>query len=207
MNQFYGNVLPMQPIQLMQPMQPINCYSKSQVELWNKNRLLWQQHVYWTRMAVTALVFKLPDVKFVLARLLRNATDMGDSLRPYYGDEIANAYGGLIREHLTIAADLVTAAANGETEKVETLEANWYRNADEIAEFLNRINPYIDREAFRKMMYSHLALLKLEVVCMIQRNFELEVQVFDRIEAEALMMADMISEGIFKQFPYAFVPQ
>jgi len=102
---------------------------------------------------------------------------------------------------------LVTAAANGETEKVEQLEANWYRNADEIAEFLNRINPYIDREAFRKMMYSHLALLKLEAVCMIQQNFELEVQVFDRIEAEALMMADMISDGIFKQFPNMFFPQ
>jgi hypothetical protein len=193
-------------MQPMQQMQPINCYSKAQVELWNKNRLLWQQHVYWTRMAVTALVFKLPDVNYVLARLLRNATDMGDALRPYYGEEIAEAYRNLIREHLTIAADLVTAAANGETEKVETLEANWYRNADEIAEFLNRINPFIDREAFRKMMYSHLALLKLEAVCMIQQNFELEVQVFDRIEAEVLMMADMISEGIFKQFPYMFVP-
>ena len=57
------------------------------------------------------------------------------------------------------------------------------------------------------MFYTHLALTKLEAVSMIQKNFELEVQVFDQIEAEALMMADMISEGIFKQFPYMFVPQ
>ena len=90
MNQFYGNILP------MNQMQPINCYSKAQVELWNKNRLLWEQHVYWTRMAITSIVFKLPDLKFVLARLLRNATDMGDSLRPYYGDKIADAYRDLI---------------------------------------------------------------------------------------------------------------
>lgn len=57
------------------------------------------------------------------------------------------------------------------------------------------------------MLYSHLALTKLEAVCMIQKNFELEVQVFDQIEAEALMMADTISDGIFKQFPYMFIPQ
>jgi hypothetical protein len=157
-------------------------------------------------MAITAIVFNVPDLKFVLARLLRNATDMGNALRPYYGDEIADAYRDLISEHLMIAADLVTAAVNGETEKAEQKEAEWYRNADEIAEFLNRINPYIDKEAMRKMLYSHLALTKLEAVCMIQKNFELEVQVFDQIEAEALMMADMISEGIFKQFPYMFLP-
>lgn len=201
MNQYYGNIPP------MNTMQPINCYSKAQVELWNKNRLLWEQHVTWTRMAITAVVFELPDLKFVLARLLRNATDMGNALRPYYGNEIADVYRDLISEHLMIAADLVTAAANGETEKAEQKEADWYRNADKIAEFLHQINPYIDQEAFRKMLYSHLALTKLEAVCMIQKNFELEVQVFDQIEAEALMMADMISEGIFKQFPYMFMPQ
>ncbi|WP_353056430.1 hypothetical protein [Sporosarcina luteola] len=201
MNQYYGKVPP------MYPMQPINCYSKAQVELWNKNRLLWEQHVMWTRMAITAIVFKVPDLKFVLARLLRNATDMGNALRPYYGDEIADAYSHLISEHLTTAAELVTAAANGETEKAEQKEADWYRNADKIAEFLHQINPYNDQEAFRKMLYSHLALTKLEAVCMIQKNFQLEVQVFDQIEAEALMMADMLSDGIFKQFPYTFVPK
>ena len=207
MNQPYGNIPPMQPMQPMQlMMQPINCYSKALVELWNKNRLLWMEHVAWTRMAITAIVFKNPDLKYVLARLLRNATDMGNVLRPYYGDKIADAYGDLIKEHLTIAADLVTAAANGETEKAEQKEADWYRNADKIVEFLSRINPYYDKEALRKMFYTHLALTKLEAVCMIQKNFELEVQVFDQIEAEALMMADMLSDGIFKQFPYIFVP-
>jgi len=201
MNQYYGNRMP------INAMQPVNCYSKAQVELWNKNRLLWQQHVTWTRMAITAIVFKVPDLKFVLARLLRNATDMGNSLKPYYGEQIGNIYSNLISEHLMIAADLVTAAVNGETEKAAPKEKEWYRNADKIAEFLNQINPYIDKEAFRKMLYSHLALTKLEAVCMIQKNFELEVQVFDQIEAEALMMADMISDGIFKQFPYRFIPR
>lgn len=201
MNQYYGNRMP------INAMHPVNCYSKAQVELWNINRLLWQQHVTWTRMAITAIVFKVPDLKFVLARLLRNATDMGDSLKPYYGEQIGNIYSNLISEHLMIAADLVTAAVNGETEKAAQKEKEWYQNADAIAEFLNQINPYNDKEAFRKMLYSHLALTKLEAVCMIQKNFELEVQVFDQIEAEALLMADMISDGIFKQFPYMFIPR
>ncbi|MDN4609203.1 hypothetical protein [Sporosarcina highlanderae] len=202
MNQFYGD-FSMYPTYA----KPVNCYSGAQVELWNKNRLLWEQHVTWTRMAITAIVFKVPDLKYVLERLLRNATDMGNAMKPYYGEEIANRYRDLISEHLMIAAHLVTAAANGDAAKAQQKEQEWYQNADKIAEFLNSINPYIDKEAMRQMLYSHLALTKFEAVCMIQRNFELEVQVFDRIEAEALMMADMISEGIFKQFPYMFVPR
>src|SRR5690606_36484057 len=154
-------------------MQPVNCYSKAQVELWNKSRMLWEQHVTWTRMAITAIVFKVPDLKYVLERLLRNATDMGNAIRPYYGDKIADQYRDLISEHLMIAADLVTAAVNGEAEKAKQKEQEWYRNADKIAEFLNRINPYIDKEAMRKMLYSHLEMTKLEAVCMIQRNFQL----------------------------------
>ncbi|MDW0118863.1 hypothetical protein QTL97_18230 [Sporosarcina thermotolerans] len=98
---------------------------------------------------------------------------MGNAIRPYCGDKIADASRDLISEHLTLAADLVTAAANGEAEKAKQKEQEWYRNADKIAEFLNSINPYIDKEAMRKMLYTHLELTKLEAVCMIQRNFEL----------------------------------
>lgn len=167
-------------------------------------RLLWEQHVAWTRMAITALVFKLPDADFVIARLLRNATDMGNSLRPFYGDQVAEAYSKLISEHLMLAADLVNAAIEGNSEKVTAIEKKWYQNADEIVAFLNHINPYIDKEEMRKMFYSHLALTKLEAVYMIEKKYKQEVEVFDQIEAEALEMADMISKGIFMQFPSVF---
>ncbi|WP_424237996.1 hypothetical protein [Bhargavaea ginsengi] len=50
------------------------------------------------------------------------------------------------------------------------------------------------------MFYEHLALTKLEAVCMIIENFELEVEVYDRIESAALEMSDMISDAIIRQF-------
>lgn len=56
----------------------------------NDNRSLWEEHVAWTRMAIISLVFNLPDVNFVVARLLKNATDMGEMIRPLYGDAAAN---------------------------------------------------------------------------------------------------------------------
>lgn len=155
-------------------------------------------------MAIISLVFNLPDIEFVLTRLLRNATDMGELLRPYYGDAVADEYSRLVKEHLTTAAELVKAVLAGNTEQAMKLEKDWYRNADDLAVFLNKISPYINLEGIRKMFYDHLTLTKMEVICMIDRNFELDIEVFDQIELEALAMADMISEGIFKMFPSVF---
>ncbi|WP_438492724.1 acetylglutamate kinase [Paenibacillus sp. IHBB 3054] len=177
------------------------CLTKAQIEFKNHMRLLWEQHVAWTRMAITSLVFGLPDTVVVLARLLQNAPDMGNALKPFYGQNIADTYGALIKEHLVIAADLVKAAKAGDTAAADAAEKKWYTNGDQIVEFLARINPYFPKEAFRQMFYSHLALVKAEAVSMLNKDYKMSVQLYDRIEREALMMADMIRNSILIQFP------
>ena len=178
--------------------------SKASVDFISMNRLLWMEHVNWTRMTITSIVFHLPDLQFVQERLLRNATDLGNCIRPYYGDKIADQYAALIKEHLVLAAELVTAAVKGDTKQADEKEKAWYKNADEISTFLSNINPYLGIEDVRKMFYTHLDLTKLEAVCMIQKNYKEDIEVFDKIEAEALEMSDMISEGIIMQFPHKF---
>ncbi|NYF26453.1 hypothetical protein HDC33_003348 [Sporosarcina sp. JAI121] len=160
----------------------------------------------WTRMTIISIVFGLPDLQFVQERLLRNATDLGNCLRPFYGDRLADRYAVLIKEHLVLAAELVTAATKGDAKKAAEAEKQWYRNADDIAKFLSSINPYAVKEEVRKMLYTHLALTKLEAVYMIQKKFKEDIEVFDKIEAQALEMSDMIAEAIVMQFPAMFIP-
>lgn len=182
------------------------CISKAEVDFISMNRLLWMEHVNWTRMTIISIVFGLPDLQFVEQRLLRNATDLGNCLRPFYGDKIADRYTVLIKEHLLLAAELVTAATKGDGQKAAEAERQWYRNADDIAEFLSSINPYLGIEEVRQMFYMHLALTKQEAVYMIQKNYQADVEVFDKIEAQALEMSDMIARAIVKQFPGMFMP-
>ncbi|MFJ7936880.1 hypothetical protein [Sporosarcina sp. NPDC096371] len=183
------------------------CISKAETDFINMNRLLWMEHVNWTRMTIISIVFGLPDLQFVEERLLRNATDLANCLRPFYGDTIADRYAVLIKEHLLLAAELVTAATKGDEKKAAEVERQWYRNADDIAEFLSSINPYLGKDEVREMFYMHLALTKLEAVYMIQKNYKADIEVFDKIEAQALEMSDMIACAIVKQFPGMFMPQ
>ncbi len=181
-----------------------HCISKAEVDFKSMNRLLWMEHVNWTRMTIMGIVFGLADLQFVQYRLLKNATDMGKCIRPYYSDQIADRYAALIKEHLVLAAELVTAAVKGDTKTADEKEKEWYRNSDDIASFWSSVNPYLEKEEVREMFYTHLALTKLEAVCMIQKNYKVDIEVFDKIEEEALEMADMISGGIIMQFPHMF---
>jgi len=63
--------------------QPEHCISQAEVDYRNDMRSLWEEHVAWTRMAIISLTFNLPDIEFVLKRLLLNATDMGKLQNQY----------------------------------------------------------------------------------------------------------------------------
>jgi hypothetical protein len=188
----------------MNPWFNSSCISEQEVSLKSSMRLVWEQHVYWTRLTIISLAFNLPDVDFVTARLLRNATDMGNLLKPYYGNKIAAKFSNLIREHLVIAVELVKAAKAGDQKAAAAAERRWYANGEEIADFLSTINPYISKNEFKEMFFEHLALTKSEAVFILQKKYKSSIAVFDKIEAEALQMADTITVGIVKQFPKKF---
>lgn len=174
--------------------------SKAYLDLNNNLRMLWEQHVVWTRLTIISIVENLPDVELVTKRLLRNPKDFEAALKPLYGERIASRFNNLLTSHLSIAADLVKAAKAGNSKAAEKAEKEWYANADEIADFLGSINPYWSSEGWKRMLHEHLALTKSEAVDMITKKYEASIKVYDEIEKQALQMADMMAEGIIRQF-------
>lgn len=176
------------------------CFSQEEVCLRDCFRLLWSQHVYWTRMVIMGIVFDLPDLKATTERLLRNAPDFGRVFRRFYGNEVGAEFCRLLKDHLVIAAELVTAAKAGNSAAAADAEKRWYENADQIICFLNHINHYWSIKCMRAMWYEHLALTKEEAVTMINKKYCRSIDTFNKIEKEALMMADEFSNGIICQF-------
>ena len=163
-------------------------------------RKLWMQHVYWTRMVIISMVSGLGDAEEASARLLQNPKDFAELLAPYYGKRTALQFQRLFSEHLLIAADLVSAAKAGDTQKAESARKKWYRNADEIAWFLSGINPHWNREKWRQMLYSHLAMTEKEAVLRLGEDYAADIKNFEEIEKEALDMADYMLLGMQRQF-------
>ena len=168
-------------------------------------RGLWEDHIVWTRMAIVGIVDDRPDASFAVERLLRNQDDIGDAVKPFYGEAAGEALSTLLREHITGAADLLVAAKSGDAAAIEAARAAWYANADEIGAFLADANPRNwDRAEMQDMMRDHLDLTFAEALARLQGDFEADVAAYDRIHGQILHMADMLSDGIVAQFPNAF---
>jgi hypothetical protein len=181
------------------------CLSNAVVDLQKCLRMLWEQHVVWTRLTIISMAASLPCEGPTTNRLLRNAKDFGMAFRPFYGKEVASTFSQLIKDHLVIAGQLVAAAKAGKSKAAANIEKDWYANADEIAHFLNSINGYWSIEETMKMWHEHLALTKAEVIAILTGNYVEGIELFDEIENRAIMMADTQADGIVKQFPDMFM--
>jgi hypothetical protein len=151
-------------------------------------------------MVILGIAFDLPDLEQTTNRLLRNAPDFARVFCHFYGKNIASEFERLLTDHLVIAAELVKAAKAGDSRAAADAERRWYENADEIVCFLNHINPNWSVDDMRHMWFTHLALTKKEAVATLNKDYAKSIEIFNKIEKEALMMADEFSNGIMCQF-------
>jgi hypothetical protein len=168
-------------------------------------RRLWEDHVTWTRLAIISLTTDTPDTEATVGRLLENQTDIGDAIKPFYGEAAGQELTRLLREHILVAADLIAAARAGDETAVAEAQSRWTANANEIAAFLAAANPRSwDLEEMKTMLHEHLRLTANEAIARLQGEWAADVAAYDEIHLQALGMADMLSNGIVKQFPARF---
>jgi hypothetical protein len=168
-------------------------------------RKLWEDHITWTRLVIVSLANDLPDTQTTVDRLLQNQVDIGAAIKPFYGEAAGDQLTSLLRDHIVIAADVIVAAKAGDTAAFEEAKARWYANADDIAEFLHAANPESwPLDEMKEMMREHLDITLLEAGTYLGGDFAASVGAYDDVHVQALHMADMLSEGIIRQFPSQF---
>jgi hypothetical protein len=275
----------------------------------DRMRELWTDHVAYTRNFIISASAGLPDTAEVAQRLLRNQDEIGESVRPYYGDAAATQLSSLLRNHIQLAAKTLiaakgtstamsgmnmqdtrmantvstsapyphTAARMNDTTRIrpgfsrsdstqaktnaqyptttgrmndttkarqgnarpDTTQKNAQgyvqnrdyassqsqisqtaqvdsnalnqaitalkANGDSIAMFLASANPRgFARETLRGALQMHITLLLKEATAQIQKDWSGSIAAFDESERQAWQMADLLSDGIMKQFPSRF---
>lgn len=168
-------------------------------------RQLWEDHIVWTRLYIVSAAAGLPDEGPAAQRLLRNQADIGDAIKPFYGDAAAGQLTALLRGHILTAAKLVGAAKRGDTATVNATAAAWYANADSIAAFLSSANPrHWPVAALQSAMRMHLDLTLKEATARLHGDWTADIAAYDEVHRHILQMADVLSDGIVQQFPARF---
>jgi hypothetical protein len=179
--------------------------SPKQVAFHDGMRRLWEDHIVWTRLAIISLTTDAPDTEATVGRLLQNQTDIGNAVKPFYGEEAGNALTAELRKHILIAAEVIAAARAEDADALADAQVRWSANAHDIAVLLNSVNPrnwpldILDAE-----MAKHLDLTTAEVVARLGANWDEDVAAYDAVHEHILHMADLLSDGIVAQFPKRF---
>jgi hypothetical protein len=179
--------------------------TRKQVALRGDMRRLWEDHITWTRLAIISLTTDSPDTQATVGRLLRNQTDIGNAVKPFYGSAAGNELTRQLRNHILIAADVIAAARAGDAEKLADAQARWTRNGDDIASALHSVNPrYWKLAVMKAEMRMHLKLTTDEVVARLHQDWNADVAAYDRVHRHALHLSDLLSDGLVRQFPTRF---
>jgi len=178
--------------------------SAAAVEVRMAMRQLWEEHIVYTRNYIISDLADLPDKDAVAQRLLRNQDDIGNAIKPYYGDEAGNKLSALLRDHIVVATEVVTAAKGGDKAQLAAAQEKWTANGKEIAAFLSGANPNWSKATLEEMLQKHLDLTSGEVVGRLNKDWAADIKAYDEGHAHMLMFADTLTEGIAKQFPDKF---
>src|SRR5262245_51937385 len=83
--------------------------SPEEVAFHAQMRKLWEDHVTWTRLAIVTFADSSGGFGATAGRLLQNQTDIGNAIKPYFGDAAGNQLTSLLHDHITIAVELLQA--------------------------------------------------------------------------------------------------
>jgi hypothetical protein len=178
--------------------------SASAVSLKQDMRKLWTDHVVWTRDYIIAAVGDQPDAKAAANRLMKNQEDIGNAVAKFYGAAAGQQLTTLLKEHITIAVDLIKAAKAGDKAGQQQADGRWQQNAMQIADFLSKANPNWPKDTLADLMKKHLSTTTNEVVARLNKDWDADVRAFDEVYEHILHMADALSDGIVKQFANKF---
>ena len=177
---------------------------KRMIALRVRMRTLWEDHIAWTRNYIISTLADLPDADKVAERLLKNQDEIGNVIKPFYGDEAGKKLSSLLRDHILIAAEVVKAAKTGNQKDMDKAREKWLKNADDIAVFLSGANPNLPRKALEDMLRKHLEFTTQEVTARLKKDWAADIDAYDKGQMHILNFSDVLTAGIIKQFPGRF---
>ena len=175
------------------------------LELNRTMRELWNAHMYWTLITVDAYFNDPKGLSAKLERLLQNQKDIGTAIVPFYGQAAGDQLAKLLTEHIQLAVPVLKAAKENDKEALDKSVKEWYANAKEIGSFLASANPENwtakETQAALEMHITHTIAYSVSI---LKGDYTKSFDGFEEALNHMIQLADILTEGIVKQFPGKF---
>jgi hypothetical protein len=177
--------------------------SDSEVQLKRAMRAQWESRATLLRGYVICSINDSRDLLEAKNKLLKNASDLGASIQPYYGYFAGGILTGFLKNDVLLTEKVILVAKTGDKNKLDQATKKWYSNASLLAGFF-AIPHNQTIEELKGMLYKHLDLTMGEIEAILNKQGTNDLDYYEKDRTHMLMFSDVLTDGIVRQFPDKF---
>lgn len=180
------------------------------------SRSLWAKYAWSLLNYSISMNAGLPGTPQVESRLLKTAAALGDFLVPYYGITAGNDFGDKLAAIAKVGTQVVDAVKDERS--LESFQVIWEELIDDLAEFLNELNPTQWPTLLVKEMFSNMVETWAKaIIARYNEEWNDNEEALDNLNKLVVTgianhvnrgfssIADIFSRGIIAQYPSLFV--
>jgi hypothetical protein len=169
------------------------------LELVRGIRNLWRYNALWMRFYIVSSVQELDDLAAVTKKL-RSSPRGAEVFLKYYGLEKTRTFEEITNKLVDLLIKWVTELKSGNPLAAAVTRRQLSVNSTQLSEFLASINPNWDKDQWVRMFEEYYDLIEKEVALYFDGKYEESIAQYEIREEHLLKMADMMINGIIKQF-------
>jgi hypothetical protein len=168
-------------------------------------RDLWVGHIFWVRtLSIATIDKKDAAAKVAEQQAVANAKSIAATIEPFYGAAAKDSFFKLLAGHYGAVKAYLIATVASDAAAQSTATQSLTSNADEIATFLSKANPYLPKDAVQSLLLAHGGHHIQQIQQLKGGKYEAEAQTWENMKKHVYQIADATADALAKQFAKKF---
>jgi len=168
-------------------------------------RDLWVGHIFWVRHVVSNIATNDPEERDAAEKEVgANTKHIANTIAPFYGEAASEKFFSLIDINYGAVREYSEATVAGNKRQQDAALAHLASNADDIADFLSHLNPYLQKDIVRGLIAAHGAHHVLQINQYKGKEYAHLGATWPMMRQHVYVIADTMTTALAKQFPSKF---
>ncbi|HSL04260.1 MAG TPA: hypothetical protein VK901_12090 [Nitrospiraceae bacterium] len=168
-------------------------------------RDLWVGHIFWVRHIVSNIATNDPEERDAAEKeVVANTKQIASTMTPFYGEAASEKLHRLLDGNIGAVQEYSEATVAGDKRQQDAALAHLASNADDIAELLSHLNPYLQKDIVRGMIATHGAHHVLQINQYKTKDYAPLGATWPMMRQHVYVIADTLTTALVKQFPNKF---
>ena len=156
-------------------------YITSQMNFIFRARMLWRDLATWLRSYKVSLYGGVGNTDELSQRLFRLPAEYGSILRVFFGNQTTEQLMYLLTQYLANLQAFFNAQINNNTDEINNLTQEIYKNVNSTAALLASANPYWTQSEWEALLNSFTSMQIDESTTFLTKDYTRNIDIFDRI--------------------------